>query len=189
MALVAVGVFGSKNAIACSWPTTAFACCSSSSAFPNSPETRYLTGCAVSRADADARCLAAAAGSSNDAKMRWATTQCQSNGGSQVKWGKVCTVARRGQDSFTYYAWDSNPNASWDSVCDTAKRLARQGSSGKSSTHIWKTTFKVNGTNRVEAECMNGSFWHTGRGLDAVHEVNRKRKQGSGNGCLFKVHK
>lgn len=113
----------------------------------------------------------------------------QSGGDDSITWGKVCSVARRASDSFTYYAYNPNPNISWDSVCDTARDMARRGSPGRAVTHFWKTTYNVNGRNAAIAECVNGTYRVTANGYSAISAVNKKRKEYNGKGCLFKVQK
>jgi hypothetical protein len=112
-------------------------------------------------------------------------------GNPHIQWGKVCTVARRESlsDSYTYFAYNSNPSTSWDDLCDRARQFAREGSPGRAVTHFWKTTYDVNGSNLAIAECMNGTWRVTGHGFSAVQKINDVRKQNNGKGCLFKVQK
>jgi hypothetical protein len=188
-AVTVAGMSLSSSVYACGFGLTKFVCCSSASAFPNSPETRYASGCAISRADAQTRCVIN--GNPNmTTRLGWNESQCRAGSGqpsAPKADGHACTVARRGSNTFTYYSFETGSNLmSKDALCARARAA---NTTGRDVTHTWYTTFFTNKTLKAVAECENGTWSAYGRGIESIKEVSEKRKAAGGKGCLYKVIK
>lgn len=99
---------------------------------------------------------------------------------------KVCSVAHRSaKGNWTYWFWSDDRDERYTNLCDKGVKALAAASNGLKPTVIRQSWFLQNFNTRTVAFCHNGTYRSSGKGVEAFRNVNEKRKQAGGKGCIF----